>query len=127
MEIIISILGAVTAIVVAMIGAILSNKNNNVFQLRKLREDHYISYIESIHNLASDNKNQEKMSKYSYFRDKLFIVASEEVVKCILEFEEKAVGKESKLHDEYLTNIIKAIRKDLKIKDKSFPIVQFKK
>jgi len=49
------------------------------------------------------------------------------VVRKILIYEEKAVGKANDLHDEYLTEIIKSIRKDLKINDKNFPIVGFLK
>ncbi len=127
MEIIISVLGAISAIIVAIIGAILSNKNSNMLQLRKLKEEHYISYIEALHNLAANNSSRDAISKYTYHRDKLLIVGSEEVVNSILQYENKAVGKESNLHDEYLTDIVKAIRKDLKIKDKAYPHIYLKK
>ena len=127
MEIIISVLGAISAIIVAIIGAILSNKNSNMLQLRKLKEEHYISYIEALHNLAANNSSRDAISKYTYHRDKLLIVGSEEVVNSILQYENKAVGKESNLHDEYLTDIVKAIRKDLKIKDKAYPHSYLKK
>ena len=127
MEIIISVLGAISAVIVAVIGAILSNKNSNMFQLRKLKEEHYISYIESLHNLAANNSSRDAISKYTYHRDKLLIVGSEEVVKSILQYENEAVGKETDFHDEFLTNIVKAIRQDLKIKDKNFPQIYLKK
>ncbi|MBS6282347.1 MULTISPECIES: hypothetical protein [Intestinimonas] len=127
MEIIISVLGAISAVIVAVIGAILSNKNSNMLQLRKLKEEHYISYIESLHNLAANNSSRDAISKYTYHRDKLLIVGSEEVVKSILQYENEAVGKETDFHDEFLTNIVKAIRQDLKIKDKNFPQIYLKK
>lgn len=127
MEIIISVLGAISAVIVAVIGAILSNKNSNMLQLRKLKEEHYISYIESLHNLAANNSSRDAISKYTYNRDKLLIVGSEEVVKSILQYENEAVGKETDFHDEFLTNIVKAIRQDLKIKDKNFPQIYLKK
>lgn len=127
MEIIISVLGAISAIIVAVVGAILSNRNSNVLQLRKLKEEHYISYIEALHNLVATNSSQDAILKYTYHRDKLLIVGSEEVVKNILDYENKAVGKESSLHDRYLTSIVKAIRKDLKIKDKDYPQIYLKK
>lgn len=127
MEIMISVLGAISAVIVAVIGAILSNKNSNMLQLRKLKEEHYISYIESLHNLAANNNIRDAISKYTYHRDKLLIVGSEEVVKSILQYENEAVGKESDFHDEFLTNIVKAIRQDLKIKDKNFPQIYLKK
>ena len=127
MEIIISVLGAISAVIVAVIGAILSNKNSNMLQLRKLKEEHYISYIESLHNLAANNSSRDAISKYTYHRDKLLIVGSEEVVKSILQYENEAVGKETDFHDEFLTNIVKAIRQDLKIEDKNFPQIYLKK
>lgn len=127
MEIIISALGAISAVIVAVIGAILSNKNSNILQLRKLKEEHYISYIESLHNFAANNSSRDAISKYTYHRDKLLIVGSEEVVKSILQYENEAVGKEPDFHDEFLTNIVKAIRQDLKIKDKNFPQIYLKK
>ena len=127
MEIIISVLGAISAVIVAVIGAILSNKNSNMLQLRKLKEEHYISYIESLHNLAVNNRSRDAISKYTYHRDKLLIVGSEEVVKSLLRFENEAFGRETDFHDEFLTNLIRAIRQDLKIKDKDFPQIYLKK
>ena len=127
MEIIISVLGAISAVIVAVTGAILSNKNSNMLQLRKLKEEHYISYIESLHNLAANNSSRDAISKYTYHRDKLLIVGSEEVVRSILKYENEAVGKETNLHDELLTDIVKAIRRDLKIKDKNYPQIYLKK
>lgn len=127
MDIIISIIGALSAIIVAAIGAFLANKNSNTLQIRKLKEEHYISYIEALHNLASDNNNPKTIKEYTYHRDKLLIIGSEKVIQCIIQYEELAVGKDRNLHDKYLTNIVKAIREDLKIKDKNFPPVYLKK
>lgn len=64
MEIIISVLDAISAVIVAVTGAILSNKNSNMLQLRKLKEEHYISYIESLHNLAANNSSRAAISKF---------------------------------------------------------------
>lgn len=65
-----------------------------MLQLRKLKEEPYISYIESLHNLAANNSSRAAISKYTYHRDKLLIVGSEEVVRCILKYENEAVGEE---------------------------------
>ena len=127
MEVIISIIGAFSAILIAVIGAIFSHKHNNDLQILKLKEEHYVSYIESLHNLATNNNDKKKVAEYTYFRDKLLIIGSEKVVKAILLYEEKAVGKANELHDKYLTDLIKEIRKDLKMKDKNFPTIYLKK
>lgn len=123
----ISLLGAISAIIVSCIGAWLANRNNIVLQTRKLKEEHYIAYIEALHNLAGDNNAIENVRNYVFARDKLFLIASEKVIKKMLEYEEKAVGKENSLHDTFLTELIKEIRKDLKIKDKKFPKIYLKK
>lgn len=116
-----------TSIVIAVLGAVIVNINDLKMQNRKLKEQHYVSYLEALHNLATDNKNTEFLNSYVLHRDKIFIVASEKVVMKILEYEKEAVGKTSEVHDEYLTEIIKEIRKDLKIKDKKFPVVSLRK
>ncbi len=126
-EIIISLLGACTAIVVSIIGAWLADRNGIILQIRKLKEEHYVSYIEALHNLAASNTHPNMLKQYVFSRDKLFLIANEEVIKKMLAYEEEAVGKESKVHDEYLTELIKAIRKDLRIRDKNFPLVYLKK
>ena len=122
--IVISLFGALSAIVVSLIGAWLANRNSIVLQTRKLKEAHYVSYMEALHNLASDNVNT---TEYVFARDKLFLIASEDVIRKMMLFEEEAVGKSNDLHDRYLTDLIKAIRKDLKIVDKNFPQVYLKK
>jgi predicted amino acid-binding ACT domain protein len=127
MEILISVIGAITAIVVSVVSALLANKNTNILQIRELKEQHYISYIEAVHNLCANSQDRKIVSEYTFHRDKLFIVGSETVVKAILEYENEGVGKDNDLHDKYLTNVIKAIRQDLKINDKNFPMVYFKK
>ncbi len=126
-SLLISLLGAISAIIVSIVGAWLANKNSIILQTRKLREQHYILYLEALHNLAASESDKESVKQYVFARDKLFLIASEEVIREMLTYEEKAVGQESKIHDEYLTKLVKAIRKDLKIKDKDFPEIYLKK
>lgn len=57
------------------------------------------------------------LTKYTCHRDKLFIIGSEDVLKGILHYENEAAREESELYDKYLTDTIKSIRKDLKIKN----------
>ena len=126
-EIFISIIGAITAIAVSIVGAWLANRNSIILQTRKLKEEHYVAYIESLHNLATTDKNNEIIKSYVLNRDKLFLIASEEVIIKMLLYEEEAVGKTNALHDKYLTDLVKSIRKDLKLKDNNFPIIYLKK
>jgi hypothetical protein len=122
----ISVLGALSAIAVSIIGAWWANRNNIILQTRKLKEDHYITYIEALHNLIADNDGENVIKTYVFARDKLFLIASEEVIKKILLYEEEGVGEGNPLHNSYLKELIKAIRKDLRLKDKDFPDIYFK-
>jgi hypothetical protein len=124
-EMYVSILGAGTAIAVSVVGALLANRNSIVLQTRKLKEEHYVAYFEALHNLAENEKDVVK--NYVFSRDKLFLIASEDVIKRMIKYEEEGIGKGSAIHDAYLTELIKSIRKDLKIKDKDFPKVYLKK
>jgi hypothetical protein len=124
MDVLISIIGALTAITVSFIGAAFANRNSIVLQGRKLKEDHYIGYIEALHNLASDNNNVDFTKKYTFARDKMFIIADEKVIIKMIGYE-KNVRTEQ--HDYYLTELIKAIRQDLKIKNKNLPLIHLKK
>lgn len=123
----ISILGAISAISVSIIGAWLANRNNVILQTRKLKEEHYVGYIEALHNLVSDENKMAHIEKYVFVRDKLFLIAGEEVIRNMLLFENNGVGAEAPVHDKYLTELIKSIRIDLRIVDKNFPVIYFKK
>ena len=125
MNLYISLLGALTAILVSVIGAWLANKNSIVLESRKLKEDHYVKYIEALHNLASDNNKVEFVNNYTFARDKMFIVAHENVINKMLDYENNIKSLEK--HDLCLTELIKEIRKDLKITDKKFPSIYLKK
>ncbi|MBP4139664.1 hypothetical protein [Flavobacterium geliluteum] len=126
-ELIISILGAITAILVSFIGAFLANKNNVILQTKKLKEEHYVAYIEALHYLAGNNSDTAATEKYVFARNKIFIIAGEDVIIKMIHYEEEAFGKPNDLHDKYLTELIKEIRKDLKIIDKNFPRIYLKK
>lgn len=122
----ISILGAVSAIIVSLAGAWLANRNSISLQTRKLKEEHYIIYIEALHYLIADN-NDENIGKYIFARDKLFLIANEDVIKKMIIFEESTSKKtDLKLHDALLTDLVRSIRKDLQLKDRDFPQIYFK-
>ena len=116
---------ALGGITVSIINAFSLDKNNKMLRLRKLKKQHYISYIESLDNFMKNTADEIAKSKYTSSRNKLFVIGSEEVVRCILKYEKEVVRKSCEHHDEYLTDIIKAVRKDLHITDKCFPDIHF--
>ena len=125
-EIIISLIGSFAAILVAIAGALLTYRNNMALRKKALKEDHYIEYIKSVHNHAAIN-TQNSLQQYVLSRDKLFIIASEQVIKNILLYESAIDTKNNKEHDYYLTELIKSIRKDLSLGNKNLPLLSFKK
>ena len=73
------------------------------------------------------NNDKDALKNYVYMRDKLLLIANEKVIIKLLDFEDKGVGKTTDLHNKYLTELLKAIRKDLKLGYKSLPILCLKK
>lgn len=122
----ISIIGTFTAISVSLIGAWLANRNSVILQTRRLKEDHYIKFIEALHYLLADNNNNDSIKNYVLARDKLLLIASEDVINKMLWFEREIAGKDISLCDEFLTELIKSLRVDLKIRDRYFPQVYMK-
>jgi len=126
MEIVISIIGALSAVIVATVGALMAKKNSHVLQIRKLKEEHYISFFESLYNLIEDGGNPDNVKKYTLCCSKLLIIGDEKVIKALSAYnnasEELSIQEQRKL----FTALVKTIRHDLKIHDKDFPIVSFK-
>lgn len=127
MELTIALIGAVISVIIAVLGAVLSLRSNIVLKNRALKESYYTRYIGALHNLASDNKSSQALADYTKVRNEILIIANEQVVNALLVYEEKAVGKTCDRHDEYLTTLIEAIRRDLGLKDKNFPRIRLVK
>lgn len=126
MEIVIAIITGLFSICVAIFSFVFINVNNEKLQTRKLKEEHYVKYLESVHKLAEDNSNLDALKNYTLHRDKMFIVANEKVIKAMLSYEDVAQGKDIDKHNRYLTKLIIEIRKDLNIHDKNFPQIYLK-
>ena len=103
--VLISLVSAISAVVVSIVTAMASNRNNIILQTRKLKEDHYVSFIEALHDFAAANTNNEAVKKFTFARDKLLIIACEDVVVKLLLYEEATLGKSNELHDAYLTEL----------------------
>ena len=80
-----------------------------------------------MHNTAVENDSKEYLKKYIFARDKLLIIANKDVIKKMLLYEVEGIGNSNDMFNKYLTNLINAIRLDLKLHDKDFPLVDLKK
>jgi hypothetical protein len=126
-EIKVTIISAIVAIFVSVLGYFISHRHNIILQTRKLKETYYIAFIEAIHELAAHNDNRKALDNYVRARDKLLIIADEDVIVSLLKYEEEAVGKDPGTHDELLTMLLKAIRADLKLKNNKLKRLYLKK
>lgn len=120
MELLIPVLGLVTAVISAVLGYYFSKKNQIVFQERQLKEKYYVDYIIAISNNALTTDLDKAKDELSDMHNKLLLIGSSEVVKSLEEFHEilkpssqKKNGVDAEIHDELLTKLIMAMRKDL--------------
>ncbi|MHA7059406.1 hypothetical protein ACWGOQ_0019420 [Aquimarina sp. M1] len=118
--ILISIVGALSAVIVSLIGAWRANKNSILLQTRRLKEEHYIKYIEALPNNIEHN-NEKSLADYVFTRDKLFIIASEDILKNLIKYEDEGIDKNLD-HDIHLTELIKSIREDLDLTNKKISL-----
>ncbi len=122
MELFISLLGAVVAISVAILGAILTNRNNIRLQKSKLKEEHYIAYISALHSVATDGNNEDFKNEFTRSRDELMLIANVDVINKLLEYE-KSLNEGPVAQSKAYTNLIKAFRKDLELKNDDLPLL----
>lgn len=120
MELTISIIGAAVAIIVSVLGAYFAIKSSIILQNRKLKEGHYVSYIEALHNYATDNQSVKYKSQYTFCRDRLLLIANESVIIALLDYE---ANLKSEKTNEYLSRLIKAIRADLELSNRKIPTI----
>lgn len=126
-SILIAVFGAISSIAVALLGAWFANRNNVALQTRKLKEEHYINFVIALHNIRANDGDNWWTAQYLFARDKLFLIASKEVVKNMLAFEQGGIDKPGPDDNYLITQLIKAIRRDLKLKARNFPTVSIMK
>jgi len=125
-EILISTIGAFVAILVAIASAWLAHKNNLSFQNKKLKGEHYMEFVRALHLLASDNKNSAFMMGYTSTRDNMLLLASEDVISKLFEYED-SIKSHPEEHDEYLTKLFIAMRRDIGLSSKALPVIKLRK
>ena len=113
-ELIVAIIGAVVAIMTALITNFLSQRSQLKFEERKLKEEYYENYIKA----ASDNVLMKgSNTAFDDAQNRLILVASPKVVQLLMNFHDKVKPSAPPLsgaeHDKLLTELIKAMRYDL--------------
>lgn len=113
-EIIIAILSAFVTILTIVITNYYAKKNQLKFEERKVKEKYYTNYIKALSNNVLMRDNDGELDDA---QNKLILIGSSEVVDNLMKFFDKIkqsapplLGEE---HDILLTNLVKAMRKDL--------------
>lgn len=126
-EIIVAILSAFATILVVVLTNYFTKKNQLKFEERKLKEVYYTNYIKAVSNNVL---LQGKDGELDDAQNRLILVGSSEVVDNLMKFHDRIkpsardiTGEE---HDMLLTDLVKAMRKDLygdkKIND-GYPVI----
>lgn len=118
-EILIALLGILTAIITASLSFVFNKKNQITFRERQIKEQYYLEYINSIsYNVIAQNVEEAK-NKLSDIHNKLLLIGSSDVVNSMEQFhgylQKNKNNSENSYdeHDKLLTNLILAMRKDL--------------
>jgi hypothetical protein len=132
MELWIALIGTATAVVTITLTNFFAKKNELNLKERKLKEEYYISFIKAISESVVSHFTDKSMDNLSDIQNKLLLVASSEVINRLMIFNDyiKVYGPRPEFsedkHDELLTELIKAMRKDLFLNQKinnDYPII----
>lgn len=131
-EVLIPIIGVIAAIISAALSYYFTKKNQMSIEERKLKEEYYTDFIKAVSGVVvqSDEKSKDDLADK---QNRLLLIGSSEVVTKLLIFHDyikpesqEKNGFDSSRHDELLTELLKAMRKDLykhkKIND-NYPLV----
>ena len=110
----VAIVGALVAILTAVITNYLTKRNQLKFEERKLKEEYYTNYVKAISNNVLMKGEDGELDDA---QNRLILVGSSEVVRSLMQFHDAAKKSAQPIsgeeHDKILTNLIKAMRADL--------------
>lgn len=118
-QVLIPIIGVVAAIFSAALSYYFTKKNQMSIEERKLKEEYYTDFIKAVSGVVvhSDSKAKDELADK---QNRLLLIGSSEVVTRLLIFHDyikpesqEKNGFDSVKHDELLTELLKAMRKDL--------------
>lgn len=129
MELIIAIIGTITAVVTVCLTNYFTKKNELVFEERRVKEKYYFEYLECISNNINFGNENDTLNENKAF-NKLILIANIDVLKSLYEFQNLRISNlkynnienyEEK-YNKIFKKLIKNIRKDLYGKnEKKFP------
>jgi len=130
MELIIAILGVVSAVITISLTNYYSKKNQMKFEERKLKEVYYTNFIDAVSYCVVSNNSEEARDKLADSQNKLLLIGGSNVVFKLMIFHDYIKPSNSSFssekHDELLTDLIKTMREDLFLSskiNKDYPII----
>ncbi len=110
----VAIVGALVAILTAVITNYLTKRSQLKFEERKLKEEYYTNYVKAISNNVLMKGEDGELDDA---QNRRILVGSAEVVRILMQFHDAAKESAQPIsgeeHDKILTNLIKAMRADL--------------
>lgn len=119
-QVVIPIIGIVTAIISAAVSYYFTKRDQLEANERRLKEKYYLAYIKAVSDIVILDDKEMARNNLADAQNQLLLVGSSEVVNNLMKFHDyiKPSGQEehgfsSVEHDKLLTELMKAMRKDL--------------
>lgn len=115
MEVLIALLGVVSAVITVSMTNYYSKKNQLKFEERKLKEVHYIKFMNVVSEMLTANFTEKSRKDFAHIQNNLFLISSPKVVVRLKTFNDYLSSNDSskEKHNELLTDLIKEMRIDL--------------
>ncbi|WP_316674755.1 hypothetical protein [uncultured Tolumonas sp.] len=118
--IVVSIIAASASIVVAAITYWTTKSREREADWRKEKLIHYKEYMSALSGILGSNSSPESKKRYTFAFNSVALFASQQVIECLHQYQELTRLSQVPLeaHDKLLTNLVLAIRQDLKLNPK---------
>lgn len=130
MEVIIAIIGTATTVITVTLTNFFAKRNQLRLEERKLKEEYYVAFIKAVSDSVVSEHSEISRDNLADCQNKLLLVSSSDVVKALMNFNNyikpPCENFSAEHHDSLLTDLIKAIRKDLfsyKSINKNYPTI----
>ncbi len=120
----IAIISASGSILVATLTYFFSKRKDREAERRKLKIEHYENFANAMSQFVMEKISTEARKKFADACNRIFLIASPEVVICLYTLVEEISPRNQKpdkqKHDKLLTELMIAMRKDIGLKNDGF-------
>jgi Tfp pilus assembly protein PilO len=117
-QLLVPLIGIIVAIISAGLSYFFAKKLQINAEERKLKEKYYQDYINAVSKVPIDNNSEKAKDEFANAHNTLTLIGDSEVVSLAMDFHNYIkIGHSASFtidkHDEMLTKLVKAMRKDL--------------